>query len=520
MPQVFCRLLGLVALGALWFLPSTTWSLEDAAPAPSVKIAIPDIAAQRNARKQINDTFATDIAKAKKPGEKAAIAKQLFQAGKESRNDPAGKYEMLSTARELAVAGGDADTALAAITELDEYAIDAVKLKTDALAAILKSTVNSQDALGIAANVGPLVDEALAAGRYTVARQLAELAVSAARSAKDADALAQANKRLDEVRDVEAASGPAAKAAVILSTKPHDPAASLTLGRFEAFLKGNWEKGLPLLASGSDSTLKDLAQSEFLAANNADKLALVADGWWAASERERGVARAHLRGHAAKWYKLVLPKLSALAKIKAEKRLRESSTVQMAHAGWTDLLKRASAESDTVSGKWTFVNGTLSAGIDPPARFTFHKRPQDPYEVQIQYVQPMGGRHILGVYLPVGNSDVTLYVTPPQIGLDLVEGKFWDGNETTRTGSFGGDKNKHVLNIAVWPGEQVRIIVLFDGKPAMDWSGASSKLSVRQDFTLPAPMPLGVFTYQAAPAIYGFAVREIADMPQPPPSKK
>ena len=179
---------------------------------------------------------------------------------------------MLSMARDLAVAGGDADTALAAITELDQYAIDALKLKTDALSTILKSTANAQDALGIAANVGPLVDEALAADRYNVARQLAELTVSTARTAKDADALAQANARLEEVREIEAASGPAAKAAAILSTKPNDPAASLALGRFEAFFRRHWEKGLPLLAAGSDSTLKGLAEVELLAPNDADKL--------------------------------------------------------------------------------------------------------------------------------------------------------------------------------------------------------------------------------------------------------
>ena len=50
---------------------------------------------------------------------------------------------MLSMARDLAVAAGDADTALAAIAELDSYAIDALKLKTESLATILKSTANA-----------------------------------------------------------------------------------------------------------------------------------------------------------------------------------------------------------------------------------------------------------------------------------------------------------------------------------------------------------------------------------------
>ena len=422
----------LLALVALSFLSNLAPALEDTKPATSNKIAIPDAVAQRTARKQINDTFAKDIAKAKKPAEKAAIAKQLLQAGKESSNDPASKYEMLSMARDLAVAGGDADTALAAITGLDQYALDALKLKTDALSTILKSTANAQDALGIAANVGPLVDEALAADRYNVARQLAELTVSTARTAKDADALAQANARLEEVREIEAASGPAAKAAGILSTKPNDPAASLALGRFEAFLKRHWEKGLPLLAAGSDSTLKGLAEVELLAPNDADKLSALADGWWAVSEKERGIAQVCLREHAAQWYKVVLPKLSGLVKIRAERRMKEGATVQTAHAGWIDLLTRVDIQRDTISGKWKFQGGVLSTGPETLARLRIPVKPEKPYELRIEYRRPDGAGDVLGTYLPVGSDGVIFMVGPRQMGLDMLGGGGWNANETTR----------------------------------------------------------------------------------------
>ena len=192
------------------------------------------------------------------------------------------------------------------------------------------------------------------------------MAVTAARSAKDADALAQADARLEEVREVEAASGPAAKAAAILSTKPNDPAASLTLGRFEAFIKRNWEKGLPLLAAGSDSTLKALAQTEMLAGNDADKEVQIADGWWTVSEKERGAAQSHIRQHAAQRYKIALPSLSGLPKARAEKRLKESPAKPLAYTGWVDLLKLVKPDRDAVTGKWTLDKGVLTvSGSDP-----------------------------------------------------------------------------------------------------------------------------------------------------------
>ena len=207
--RILGALIALFALLALSFNPRRIHALEDANPAPSDKITVPDAAAQRNSRKQINEAFGNDIAKAKKPLEKAAIAKRLLEAGMEVKNDLAGKYLMLSMARDLAVAGGDADTALSAITELEPYAIDALKLKADALTTISKSTNSSDDAMAIAANAGTLVDEALGADRFAIAKQLAELAIATAKAAQDDNALAEARARSEEIREVEAASGPA-----------------------------------------------------------------------------------------------------------------------------------------------------------------------------------------------------------------------------------------------------------------------------------------------------------------------
>lgn len=515
-------LFGLLALFVFCFTPSLAPASE--APNPPIpRFAVPDAAAQRNARKQINDIFGKDIARAKKPAEKSAIAKQLLQAGIDAKNDPSGKYEMLSMARDLAVAGGDAITALAAITELDQYAVDAMKLKADAMGAILRSTSNPQDALSIAAAIGPLVDEALRNEHYAAAKQLAELSVSTARAAKDNDALAQANARLEEVRESAAASVAAAKAALTLSTKPNDPAASLALGRFEAFIKGRWDKGLPLLTGGSDPTLKALAQLELAAQNDADKTASLADGWWDVSAREKGAAQTHIKEHAVQLYHLALPKLSGLGKVRADKRISEAKRTPTARTGLVNLLAQVKIERDSVSGEWAYERGVLTVTAAPRARLKIPLKPEKAYALRVEYQRSDGGgggQDALGVYLPVADTGVVLMVSPPYMGLDVVGGKVWGVNETLKLGHFGGDKKKHLLDIAVWQDKSdARILVQFDGKLQIDWSGPPSALTVYSPSALPAPMSLGLMSLNAPYVISTFALRDYGDVEPPPPAK-
>jgi len=45
-----------------------------------------------------------------------------------------------------------------------------------------------------------------------------------------------------------------------LPEKPDDPVSNAHLGRFTCFAKDDWERGLPMLAKGSDVGLRGLAE--------------------------------------------------------------------------------------------------------------------------------------------------------------------------------------------------------------------------------------------------------------------
>ena len=64
------------------------------------------------------------------------------------------------------------------------------------------------------------------------------------------------------------------------------PKANLDVGQYYCLIRGEWEKGLPLLAKGSNHELKRLAQAELRAPTRRKNRLELADGWWQLGEQE------------------------------------------------------------------------------------------------------------------------------------------------------------------------------------------------------------------------------------------
>jgi beta-glucosidase len=65
-----------------------------------------------------------------------------------------------------------------------------------------------------------------------------------------------------------------------LTTNPADPDANLAVGRYHCFRKGDWDKGLPMLAQGSDASLKELATADLRKPTAPEEQMKLGDGWW------------------------------------------------------------------------------------------------------------------------------------------------------------------------------------------------------------------------------------------------
>ena len=97
----------------------------------STRTAEPDSAVQKEALRKIKDLFKAEYAK-KLPAEQADLARKLLQSGLETSDDPATKWVLFREARDLAIAGGDAETAFKAADETARAAADVATSKDSA----------------------------------------------------------------------------------------------------------------------------------------------------------------------------------------------------------------------------------------------------------------------------------------------------------------------------------------------------------------------------------------------------
>lgn len=288
----------------------------------AARVPVPNDAALKEAQELVAEVYADDITQAKTPQAKVGLAKKLLKAAIDTKNDAAGRYVLLGMARDIATRVGDAETAFASIAELEQYVIDALIMKVEVLLYLPKSA-RDQDAKALVDRINPLLDEAVLADRYDVAKQYAELAVTAAKATKDFDCIKAANWRVQELKVADLEYQQVKKALAIITDNPKDPQANLLVGRYYCFAKCHWEKGLPMLALGSDVALRALAEKELAKPTEADKQVELGDGWWALAEKVVGAAKGRIKGRAAYWYEKAVPTLTGLAKAKVEKRLGE-----------------------------------------------------------------------------------------------------------------------------------------------------------------------------------------------------
>ena len=76
------------------------------------------------------------------------------------------------------------------------------------------------------------------------------------------------------------------------AANPADADANLALGRWHCFVKGNWEKGLPMLVKGKDADLSAAAKQDLAGPKDAKSQMDLGDAWWALAEKEPAPGKA------------------------------------------------------------------------------------------------------------------------------------------------------------------------------------------------------------------------------------
>ena len=308
-------LLGFLSISTAFFLSARA----------ADKMSVPDAASRAEAQKHVAGVFGDTLAKARTPKDKAAVADKMLTVAAES-TDPAQRFVLLEMARDLAAAGGNAKTAMSAIEQLtDLYKVDKpLDMKAEAFGKLVSNSDSS-----LVEKILAAAEEAVAADDFSLASTFLRLASAGARRASDPGLTGLIATRSNEIRQIREAYIRAKGAIDVLASNPSDEAASSAAGSYQCFFKGDWAKGLPMLAKGSltDEALKTAVSLEIQKPSEAGREAELGDLWWAVGEKNQGLARTQIRLHAADLYRRAMPRQSGLRKADLAKRIEEATGI-------------------------------------------------------------------------------------------------------------------------------------------------------------------------------------------------
>ncbi len=302
-------------------------TLPAVAQDPGPKAAIPEEVAQKGALTVIADVYKPDYEKAKTPAQKIELAKKLLGEGTATKDDPVGRFVLWRIARDISAQQGDLAIAFDAIGRIaGEFEVDQMQMQVDAATAAVKVLKLAKDHQVYAAMLAPLIDDAIAADRYGQARTFVELTLVCARESKDFERVKRMAAKSKLIEEIASEFEKVKEATVALEARPTNPEANSAVGKFLCFVKGDWRRGVTMLALGGNADeIKMAALLELEAKPDSLKLG---DAWWKVGESLTGTAQTRSQAHAAEWYRKALVGLSGLTKARVESRLKEIGVVE------------------------------------------------------------------------------------------------------------------------------------------------------------------------------------------------
>ena len=267
---------------------------------------LPDDKALDQAAQQMSKLFQLERPR-KNREEVRTLVGTLRKQSEDPKEGSAARFVFLREAAFQEALVGDLEQAYEIIDQLTRiFAVEAFPLR--------KQAVEKAAATGIplpirqATDAAPeLVDQALAAERFEEALHLNDLVENGGTLLRHPPLSTYARKRAEEIDEIQKEFDHAKPALAILEKKPDDPEACLVVGRYRCLLQGDWSKGLPLLAKGSDPILKDLAARDLSQPAAPEAQEALADGWANTVDREKSVAQMQAARRAYHWYLQVVP---------------------------------------------------------------------------------------------------------------------------------------------------------------------------------------------------------------------
>lgn len=302
------------------------WMILLAGPNGSAqqRAPLPDAVAEHAAKKAAGEIYGGRFALAKTADEKTALAEEIIAAGLKLQAGSADQYALLDVGREIAAGAGDAQIALSAARELAQrFDVLAVKLEADTLLLTARWARATPQRMALAEAAGEVIGKLVEAEKYGRAIRLCRAAQTSADRAREFRLARDFSGLLRELRTAEQQLEQYRDALAVLNDDPVEPEANFTAGRYLCFVRGDWERGVAMLALGSNEPLKAVAIMELQGAETAEEQAAIGDGWWDLAESREGREREVLRLRAGSWYRPAAPQLAGLAGLRVNQRLEQ-----------------------------------------------------------------------------------------------------------------------------------------------------------------------------------------------------
>jgi hypothetical protein len=316
-------------LGLLLLLPNLASSQE------AKKWPVPSKEAQAKIESLLQELYKDDLVKAEKdPVARGRLAQTMLFEGKETKDDAAGRYVLFSKAHQMAAEAGDVNTALQAADELAQgFLIPAgtiFQMKIKMLQQASKVVGATNDAYqSVIDRALVILDDTLDADDYPSSLDLIDAAEKAARKLRSLNLVVSIRKKQDEIVRLQKEFARWQPFAEKLAKDVTDPDANLEMGKYHALVKGNWDRGLPMLAQGSKSSLHSLAKSDLAMPDTDGSRRVVALGWFmfASSKTTDASMKTQALLRAYHWYQENLSTAKDDQRMLIESKLLEISSL-------------------------------------------------------------------------------------------------------------------------------------------------------------------------------------------------
>ncbi len=254
--------------------------------------------------------YSQPIAAAKTGVAKQRLARQMFSDAQKFSSGSVEQFVLMDACRQFAEGMGDSRLAITVVQQMGKsFEIDTFRQRTRIVRTMVNSNVTKGSIQCLYQEALHLIQEAVANDDYQTAQDMLRFATIAARRGR----IGSAARQLSGLQQRLIAAKTSFK--VVEPYLPpeggtvSDPHECFLVGRYECFIKGEWERGLPRLARCDDAALRDLAERDLATPIDAETQLELGDDWWNYSNGLTSHKRLIARYRAANWYMKAMPRL-------------------------------------------------------------------------------------------------------------------------------------------------------------------------------------------------------------------